>query len=778
MEVEDAGPVACTVRLQGDFTQAGAPASATGSASQEAFGFRYDLRVTATPQSPRVRLMVTLTRHVKRNAPIVKLRDASVTLSLAGRGERAIFGTEQKFLKVPVASRVELVQPDDLHYGVFHGAAKVAEGTRSPGWAAVEARPAWLVLGTRHFWQNCPQSLFATPETVGLRFWAGAEPFEWEGGLAKTHELVVAVSPTQPEEFDMEPLRATVSPAWACGTEAVGPLLPRDRQSLALFPYWEVLRESSMREWVRGMPYGLRDFGDAYMGGPYKGKNAYSNLEYDVAFNFLLEYFRTGQTWYLEAAEVQARHQADIDTDHFSGRPWKHSPLHTTTEAEWGHVFLRGLLLHYLATGERRSLEAAREIGDAMAPEVAALRGIGNERQIGWSLNALAGLYEVTRDERYIKAAQEACLKLAAGQAPTGQFRIRWDNRIAFFNGIAMQGMLSVYQQCGDERIAEAVLRVARRTMGFYPEYAGRTLNAYCWAAETKPDARYVDMVDRTWRTTLEYLMPREAATAGTYMWQFPRFAAKHRLFPMFGEDPANGAGQRTASTASVTGGEVSLESLPDPKTWHGLRLEGERAEVYVQGRSGRGAALLLVLEGLAEGRAEVLDAEGRTVRTLKFPDASRLFQGDGWSAPDGRIYRLRLAAPRANAWQVHYDAGTRVTVYDPTAGYLPKLLPRAFGFLKEGTKEVKVRLEVMGEGFHMATLYDPDGKPVSTVRRFVDFEDPGRYEIELKGVVDGSRPRGWSLEVHNAKVLSVEGFSPYWAAEPESLFNPERPGE
>ena len=90
-------------------------------------------------------------------------------------------------------------------------------------------------------------------------------------------------------------------------------------------------------------------------------------------------------------------------------------------------------------------------LGDWLAPRVQKLEGIGNERQIGWSLNALAGLYEVTRDERYIKAAQEACLKLAAGQAPTGQFRIRWDNRIAFFNGIAATGFLYYYRATGDE---------------------------------------------------------------------------------------------------------------------------------------------------------------------------------------------------------------------------------------------------------------------------------------------------------------------------------------
>ena len=100
-------------------------------------------------------------------------------------------------------------------------------------------------------------------------------------------------------------------------------------------------------------------------------------------------------------------------------------------------------------------------------------------------------------------------------------------------------------------------------------------------------------------------------------------------------------------------------------------------------------------------------------------------------------------------------------------------IYPRATGFLKAGSKEVKVRIEALGEGFHSATLYDPAGYPLSTVRKFVDLNDPNRYEVELVAPVSGD-PRGWSLEVCNARVLSVEGLLPYWAGDAQQLFNPE----
>jgi hypothetical protein len=84
------------------------------------------------------------------------------------------------------------------------------------------------------------------------------------------------------------------------------------------------------------------------------------------------------------------------------------------------------------------------------------------------------------------------------------------------------------------------------------------------------------------------------------------------------------------------------------------------------------------------------------------------------------------------------------------------------------------LRLEVIGEGFHRATLYDPDGYPVAAVQQFVDLGDTKCYELELKAPVDG-RAKGWALEIYKARILSIEGLLPYWANTLEELFNPEQ---
>ncbi|MGE5608930.1 MAG: hypothetical protein ACM359_06735, partial [Bacillota bacterium] len=379
--------------------------------------------------------------------------------------------------------------------------------------------------------------------------------------------------------------------------------------------------------------------------------------------------------------------------------------------------------------------------------------GTGNERQIGWSLYALTGLYDITREPRYLHACETLCTRLLAGQAPTGQFAtIRWDNRIAFFNGIAMNGMLTVYEHNREEKLAEGVMRVANRTLGMYPEYACRTLNAFIWAARRTNDPRFLDVIERTWELSQEYLP--EAVTTETHAWHFRQFAAKYDLFPLFEKGPG---------------------ATLDPATWRGVRVERPEVEIYLQPQSGKPAPILVVCEGHAQGRAELYDLAGQCVRAFDLKDDLRVFQAAALVLPEGKaVYRLRLTSPKARAWQVHYDGASRATVYDPVGSAVSDLYPRAYGFVEEGAKEISIKLEAMGEGFHMATLYDPQGRPVRTVRQFVDFQDPGRYELELKTAVSGGGV-GWSVEVYKAKVIGVKGMLPYWAGDGEQLFHPER---
>lgn len=755
MEIEQDGPLVATVRMSGTFFDAG------GSKTP----LEYDLRAHLRAGSSRVNLLLTIahmqarTGQTSDRTPMLKVVDAALRLRTANRSSQAVVGLDRGANAGPLGNGLALLQPDNLRFTLSRDGAQVAEGTRAPGWLAVRQAADWLNVGTRHFWQNCPKALAVTPDEIAIRLWAGGEPLEFEATIAKTHEIVLEVTtsaPTADKPFEMEPLRATTPPAWAAGTKAMGgELLPRCRESVARMPYWELLRESSMQRWMREMRYGLRDFGDVRHGGETKGKNAFNNLEYDVPFNFILQHLRTGHRWYLDAAEIQARHQGDIDTNHVTGQPYKHHPFHTSEGADIAHMFLRGLVAHYWLTGERRSLEVARKIGDHVALRAEHFDGFGNERQIGWGTYALSGIYEATLDRRYLDAAAKLCDKLVSEQSPHGKFRIRWDNRMSLMNGMAMNGMMSVQELTGDKELADGILRLCRRTLGFYPEYALRTLHGYAWALTQTNDPRYLDVLERTWQTCLEYLMPGNATTVEVHAWRFPWFAAKYRLFPLFDRLP---------------------ERLPDYRSWSGLRLKGDRAELFLRNRTNGAASVLAILEGLTQGKLELFDAAGKTLQSADLDAENRLFQPVSLTLPPGGgVCRLRLSATNANAWQVHHDAASLITVFDPKADLLEDICPRSYGYIKPGSSEISIVFEAVGEGYHTITLYDPDGNVAGTSEQFVDFDDKGRYEVELKVPIKGGPLEGWALEVYQAKILKIQGFLPYWSSRPDELFNPEQ---
>ncbi len=750
-EALETGPVAGSAELSGRLVPV------EGGAAP---AFRFRLETAVAGGSGQVRLLVTLTHDAERRepfdepAPAARVRSLAVRVALAPAPVLWRLGTDRGVREFAPGPLVELRQPDDTSFRIAREGDEGASGTRAPGWAAAAVGDTWCRLSVRHFWQNAPAGLDLSSEGIVVRLWAGSDPFVWEAGLAKTHELLLELGPDAAEGAFPEPLVAALPPAWACGTEAAAGLLPRDADMLRTFPHWDAWRAAGMAHWFHGMPYGFRDFGDGYMGGPYKGKNAYQNLEYDVAYNVLMRFLQTGDPALLLQAEPLVRHQADIDTDNVTGRPWKHSPQHTTTEADLGHVFVRGLLLHHLLTGDRRSRTAALAVCRYIAAKLEAGEGLGNERQIGWSLYALTGALEVERNDRLRQACQAVCERLLRGQTPEGRFDIRWDNRIAFFNGIAGNGLLTVYERTRDPALARGLLRLADRTLGFYPEYACRTLNLFCWAAEHTGDPRYRLALERTWESSLEFLMGRRVVTEETHAWRFQRLAAAHGLCPLWDSPPA---------------------VLPDAASWRSLRLRARHADLVLAPRARPSRAVLVVLEGLAAGRVVLRDDRGETVFSHELGASGRPFQAVAFEVPEGALWaRLELGSPDAYAWQVHRDAGLAVTLCDPSAGLVGDVLPRAWAFVREGASEIAVRGEAMGEGFHSAVLYDAAGRPLAAARQFVDFQDPGRYEVTLRAPA----PAGGAmvaLELHELRVLGVEGLLPWWAPAPEELVNPER---
>ena len=317
-----------------------------------------------------------------------------------------------------------------------------------------------------------------------------------------------------------------------------------------------------------------------------------------------------------------------------------------------------------------------------------------------------------------------------------------------------MNGMLTVQEHNRDEKLAEGILTGGQSHAGHLPRvclpHAQRLLLG---PAADKADPRYLDAMERSWISSMEFLHDRDSTAEETHAWMFPVFAARYGLFPVFDTPP---------------------KALPEVASWKAIRFVNPAIEAYLRVEDSEPAPILLIREGLAEGKVAIDDLRGKPVAAELFANDRRMFEARSIVLPGPGVYRLRCESRDAYAWQVQWDRRCRLTVVDSENIQLPSLLPRAYGCLRPGATEVKIRFEASGEGFHKAALYDPQGRIVSTVQKFVDFEDVGRYEVQLTAPVSNDT-NGWSLELYKLKVLSIEGLMPYWASDKENLFIPEQ---
>jgi hypothetical protein len=283
-----------------------------------------------------------------------------------------------------------------------------------------------------------------------------------------------------------------------------------------------------------------------------------------------------------------------------------------------------------------------------------------------------------------------------------------------------------------------------------YPEYAGRTLNAYCWALDKTGDPRYLAALERTWEATLDN---GGAVITGSYASRFPHYGAKHGLFPAV-PDP--------------------VQAMPDLQTWQFQRLSGGSRDLYFR-QNNPGASIMVILEDIASGEARLLDASGTVIGHHVFDSQDTPFQTGVFTLPEsGTVFRLLLSGGDEKAWQVHHDAAISMMAFDPDGSIAPDLTPRGYAHTVDGADRVALVLHAEGEGYHSGELYDPQGRLAAVVRTFIAHDDASRYEMMLAAPVDES-PGVWSVRLHRSAVVRTHGLMPYWAASEGEWFDPER---
>jgi len=295
------------------------------------------------------------------------------------------------------------------------------------------------------------------------------------------------------------------------------------------------------RTWNFGWSSGTFDYGDDYL----KGKGT-RNHEYDFIACALKEYARTGHLEIFKLAKAAAEHMMYVDFVPYSADPWKeggvpaHCAYHNTGAAYPSHMWVEGLLLYHLMTGDRYALHVAMRVGDFFLKYIAERFQVveGTARETGWTLVALGALYDITHEERYLAGAKKVVDRyLDAG--PEAFF----PGDATFCIGVAMIGfdrLRPFYRGAEIERFIPAVLDYLMENrcdeLGIFDYWFDAERGSFYWIQAHLPealnigyrltgDARYLKAAWRLYMihqgggvlTVEDWLRPSESGIAGGY---------------------------------------------------------------------------------------------------------------------------------------------------------------------------------------------------------------------------------------------------------------------
>ncbi len=501
--VEERGPERAVILVKGHHVAQG------GSKS-----FAFEARLMAYAGQNFVRVFYTFGNDVTASE-FTSLRSLSLAFPLAGGADRFELGAG-----VPVTGDVKsapvLFQDFDNHFSLKCD-GKAIEGKRAPGWLRVSGTKGSMTVAVRDFWQLYPKALSADEDGIKVGLMpplkedqyaeASKDPvqlahlyynlqggcYKIKQGQTKTHELMLSFEQA-PDKTGLDAFQqgvAAVAPSpWMCGSMALGEVPPTGT-------VWSSRFDAQMTTGVvafltardKRRDNGMMNHGDWW---GERGFN-WANIEYDDAHVWLTQYARTGDMRCLTAGDRAAKHYGDVDCVHFSSdarrigagyshcighvggffktRPVDggslsggHSPCHTRTE---------GLVEHYLLTGDRRSLEAARGIADRYDGWWLNNYDFGNCRVPGWHLVLTMSVYNATADPFYLNAARIIAQRVIERQAPEGGWQRnlvpghcfclpRHRGEAGFMVGVLLDGLKYYHQTTGDRRAADALIGGAR----------------------------------------------------------------------------------------------------------------------------------------------------------------------------------------------------------------------------------------------------------------------------------------------------------------------------
>lgn len=259
-----------------------------------------------------------------------------------------------------------------IYYTSSKNSQQLSSGSTHPGWIDLHGSGSGIGLAIRHFWQNFPNKLTATPSQLKIGLWPeegyypycqkgqfpqadypycdlggrDAGVYLFEAGTHKTYEMFLRFYAGSQDQNQAEalsksleyPLMALASPSWYAESKALGMIAPAgmasadpeineamqryDRLQTALVYAADSdngltitnLRTLEPPNWqfsLQNRSFGWMNFGDLRW-----SSDIPASLHYDWTYVMLLHYLRTGKRSFFETGVEMAMHRYDIDQYH------------------------------------------------------------------------------------------------------------------------------------------------------------------------------------------------------------------------------------------------------------------------------------------------------------------------------------------------------------------------------------------------------------------------------------------------------------------------------
>lgn len=563
ISVEDSGPLHCVIRIEGNHI------STDGSSL-----LRSIFRVNAYSGLPFVRVEHTFVND-NYEAPFTDIDSMYIDIHTS-QGPNKELNLIQTHDDRSIVNGVE---------GKERLAGKISSGS--------------VEVEVIDFWQQYPKSLKShstgvqigiCPEIEENRYGVGGEEeytlyfylkdgvYRFREGVSKTHTMNIGKS-LPPGSMPM----AQAPIDWNCETGAFGEITSSED---GLFPDYENRVKDSIEAYIgnhdKSREYGMMNHGDW----TFDSKQSWGNNEYDTGYVFFQQWARGGDMRLFEEASRASIHHRDVDTCHASenalriGGVYRHRVGHTgdfhpggyglidralstgeflTTGTwtdsvaspelrailTWGgefqisHTWVEGFLIHYFLTGDPRSMETAKLVGDRYGGHYTRNYEFTNCRNNGWHLILTMEMYKATGDEFYLNAAHIIVDRTLDRQTEDGGWRRmlvpahchcappRHLGNAGFMVSILLVGLKHYYQVTRDPVIADSILKGAKflldslwvkQSSGFHatscPDSVVSTDNfqyglagvAYAWRISKNSD--FADLVHAGTPKAIEALKP------------------------------------------------------------------------------------------------------------------------------------------------------------------------------------------------------------------------------------------------------------------------------